>query len=441
MHAVDADPCEDCSAGRKLAGKADLVQVAALAAANGQCRGDTVVEGLDAVLAIVDADDVIAAVPYAGVGHTARGRYVHDPIAVHRGHSGDRIDVDGVVAPVAVDSIGGGTGAGDIQIVVALAQGKVEVFDTQIIEPDGHAKADQARRRQGAGLPGDGGRIVDGERVRRCIGAALDVDLCGHARERVSRVAHGNRVCANTSVDGRISGHGLDQDGVGPALCPKVGLVGVRARNGEGVVAAAQVDIQRFDILVGNAGGAQAGDGGRRQDPGIVSGIPGIIDSQSVRATLAVDDHGAGKTVHITGRIQVGAADRNGVPATTRAQRGQHAAQGATDLDRIGGRPEVDVHRFYRVAVQDSSRTQSGQTAIGDAGDDQAVHGQGGCAAPGVIHDKFVGGPAFAIDDQLRGNEVFSTAGVAAGTGVAAHINRVVAAARKHVGRAGNLRQ
>ncbi len=243
----------------EFAREPDLEQIVVLAAADGEQRCNAVVEGLPAVLAVVDADDVLAAEAFLRQG--AGGG---NPVAVGRGHTRDRTDVDDVISKIAIDDVGRGVRALDKQVVRTLAKDQVEVVDARVVEADRHAQPGHARhvggKPGGVNPPGKACRcctVVDSQGVAR-LGAAGDVDLFDDADEGMRCVAHRDGVAAKAGIYGRTSRHRLNQDVVGPVLRAQVAAVRVGTCDREAVHAAAQVEVQRLDIAVGDAGGAES---------------------------------------------------------------------------------------------------------------------------------------------------------------------------------------
>ena len=135
MRAVDVDAGHQRRkrGARQFSGKPDFVLIAAFAAADGQQRGDAVVEGLFAVFAVIDANRVVAAETASRI--TAADGGIH-LVAMHGGGAGNRIDVDGIAAPIRIDGIDRRAGAIDEQGVCALPQRQVEVLDAGVVDAD-----------------------------------------------------------------------------------------------------------------------------------------------------------------------------------------------------------------------------------------------------------------------------------------------------------------
>ena len=319
-----------------------------------------------------------------------------DAVAVPAGGARGEVDVDTGDAEQRVQrglqaALAGRGADGDAavarreQLVGAGCGGDV---DGLLLSDRGHPEAGQRRAGQGGGRRVRVLRVVDDQVVD--VGARVDRQQAGDACDQAG-VRDVDRVAARAGVDARVAGDRLDVDRVVAGARDDRVRRRARALDRECVVAVAEVDVDRLELLVGDATGhrdaaddrvathAEPGDrvlGQRAVDVvrvvrvvevervdllRLVDRRVGVERRDEIRVTLARDDR-------VTRRIDIPAGREGDLAA------GDERLVGRLDTGREGGRDGADraaARRRRRVAVV-------GQLPIlrRDAGGQEPVRGE-----------------------------------------------------------------
>ncbi len=224
-----------------------------------------------------DVDARVAVAPQVDGGHVGAGAAVDAQQPEQRvgggsGRIGHRVHGDAVDPGVAPD-LGGGTGAGDGQRVVAAAQEHLQQLRGQVVDPVGQPE------------PGD-------------PGGAHGPDQVG---VRAGRVQH-HSVAAAVAVHGDLTGDpgevaaeagraGTEPDGVGSGTRVDAGRQRRGAPDDEGVPTRTERELQRFQAEVHDAGAhAETSHGRLRHGAGVGDDVRGIGEGQHVVAVKLPGD-------------------------------------------------------------------------------------------------------------------------------------------------------
>ena len=281
-----------------------------------------------------------------------------------------------------------------------------------------HAHAGQAGPGQAGNAAVVLGAVIDVQRVGP--GTADDgqqrvdrLQLVGGRRRQVRRggAADTDAVIAVTGIDGGVAGDRLDVDAVVAAAAGQVGGAGVGREDREGVVAAAEPDIEDFQILVddaarqdaagdhGVAAHAEAGQVVRGKDADVIGGTAGVVDVQRIDLVGLVDpgiqvDRLIEVVVALHRSIELADLDDRDLPDRRHIDGGGELGSGQVGDHKLrtpGGRREG-----HDAACNDALAQFPGHVGEGFAGLD---HVRVGGAEGGIVEDD---GPHFARKQRAR---------------------------------------